>query len=300
MVLLPTGEVFVAHKDGFHLYRPDPRAHGTPREHWRPVLHALDDAPISSVATPIGLGSRVPHTLTGRRFTGLSQAVNQVGSQSAATNYPLVRITRANEDDPAQLDTYYARTFNYCTADGQLFMGLATGAGLNDPVQTTQFVLPPSIPAGRARLCVVVNGIASEESVEIYIVADAPQPQAAERPIQVVIIGEADGGWWVWGGSPEPTPPIALPARIREGLQQMQQGVATLQHYLRESVRSSSREDGLPPALLARSASSTTPSGRGGPGAGRAALLLGVGLIGALVLLAASLVMLLGGFPAGR
>ena len=108
---------------------------GTPQPAWAPT--------ISAVPTAFARGQTYP--LTGTQLNGLSEAAAYGDELSAATNYPLVRLTMG-----ATGHVFYARTHGHT-------MGVATGAL---PV-TTQFDVPAGTETGAATLVVVANGIPS-------------------------------------------------------------------------------------------------------------------------------------------
>jgi hypothetical protein len=84
--------------------------------------------------------------LTGTQLNGLSEAAAYGDELSAATNYPLVRLTNT-----ASGHVVYARTHDHS------MMGVATGAM---PV-TTHFDVPAAADSGATSLVVIANGIAS-------------------------------------------------------------------------------------------------------------------------------------------
>ena len=94
---------------------------------------------------PTALSRGQTYALTGTQLNGLSEAAAYGDELSAATNYPLVRLTVT-----ATGHVFYARTHGHT-------MGVATGAL---PV-TTQFDVPAGAETGAATLVVVANGIAS-------------------------------------------------------------------------------------------------------------------------------------------
>ena len=109
---------------------------GAPQAAWAPT--------ITTVPTTLSRGST--YALTGTQLNGLSEAASYGDELSAATNYPLVRITMA-----ATGHVFYARTHDHSS------MGVATGAL---PV-TTRFDVPAGVEAGAASLVVIANGIPS-------------------------------------------------------------------------------------------------------------------------------------------
>ena len=86
------------------------------------------------------------YAISGTQFNGLSQAASFGDELSAATNYPLVRITNI-----ASGRVVYARTHGHST------MAVATGSA----IVSTQFDVPTQADAGASTLVVVANGIAS-------------------------------------------------------------------------------------------------------------------------------------------
>jgi hypothetical protein len=132
---LPSGQVLVL-TPGLtivaRLYTPL----GGPQAAWAPT--------IATVPTSLTRGQTF--TLTGTQLNGLSEA-QQLGDElTAATNYPLVRLTFA-----ATGHIFYARTHDHST------MGVATGAAL----VSTRFDIPAGAETGAATLVVVANGIPS-------------------------------------------------------------------------------------------------------------------------------------------
>lgn len=132
---LPTGQVLVLTPTlnvMARLYIPL----GGPLAAWLPT--------ISSVPTSLTRGQS--YALTGTQLNGLSEGAAYGDELSAATNYPLVRLT-----NNASGHMVYARTHHHGS------MGVATGA----TAVTTHFDVPATAEAGAATLVVVVNGIAS-------------------------------------------------------------------------------------------------------------------------------------------
>ena len=131
---LPSGEILVLSPTlnvRARLYTPL----GSPLAAWAPT--------ITSVATSLTRGQS--YALTGTQLNGLSEAANYGDELSAATNYPLVRLTNT-----ASGHVVYARTHDHS-------MGVATGA---TPV-TTHFDVPAAADSGATTLVVIANGIAS-------------------------------------------------------------------------------------------------------------------------------------------
>jgi hypothetical protein len=133
MLLLPTGQVLVT--DGssdVEIYT----AAGNPDPAWAPT--------ISQAPAQIKAGSAFP--ISGIHFNGFSEAVAYGDDASAATNYPLVRIT-----NQATGHVFYARTHDHSR------MGVASPA-----LVFTRFDVPAGIELGASDLVVVANGIASD------------------------------------------------------------------------------------------------------------------------------------------
>lgn len=128
---LPSGEVLVTGAMT-QIYA----GHGSANPAWAPTITV---AP--TVATR---GST--YRISGTQFNGLSQAAAVGDELTAATNYPLVRITNA-----ASGHVMYARTHGHST------MGVATGSTL----VSTLFDVPATAETGASSLVVVANGIAS-------------------------------------------------------------------------------------------------------------------------------------------
>ena len=99
---------------------------------------------VSSAPAVVNRGST--YGVSGTQFNGLSQAAAYGDELSAATNYPLVRIT-----NNASGHVVYARTHNHSS------MGVATASAL----VSTSFDVPLSAEPGASSLVVVANGIAS-------------------------------------------------------------------------------------------------------------------------------------------
>lgn len=132
---LPSGEVLVLSPTlniQARLYTPL----GSPLAAWAPT--------ITTVPTSLTRGQS--YALTGTQLNGLSEAANYGDELSAATNYPLVRLTNT-----ASGHVVYARTHDHSS------MGVATGS---TPV-TTHFDVPAAADSGATTLVVVANGIAS-------------------------------------------------------------------------------------------------------------------------------------------
>ena len=202
LLLIPTGQVlFAAETNDIYCYTPD----GAPLDSWRPS--------ITSISGTISAGSG--QTLQGRQLNGLSQAVSYGDDATMATNYPIVRITYRNGD------VFYCRTSNHSS------MGVATGATLN----TTEFYVPLNIPAGKASLVVIANGIASRPyRLRIGLVQ---LPRTSDFEMWNWLIGSlADGPLWVWTPhGPVPVDPwgVKIAKEAAAGRSQMLAGMRILQ-----------------------------------------------------------------------
>jgi Kelch motif protein len=135
-LLLPNGDVMRVREDdsAIHAYhQPD----AVPQDSFRPV--------IQSCPTTLVPGATI--TVSGTQFNGLSQATGYGDDSSAATNYPLFRVTNAKTKH-----VRYCRTFNHSS------MGVATGA----TAVSTNVSLPGDLETGDALVEVVANGIPSQ------------------------------------------------------------------------------------------------------------------------------------------
>jgi len=133
MLLLPTGQVL--YTDGssdVEIYTPI----GSPDPSWLPTV-SLSGGTLTHGKT---------YQISGTQFNGLSQAVAYGDDATAATNYPLVRITNT-----ATGHVFYAKTHNHST------MAVAT----KKQVVSTRFDVPAAIETGASTLQVVANGLAS-------------------------------------------------------------------------------------------------------------------------------------------
>jgi hypothetical protein len=132
MLLLPTGQVmFTDGTSDVEIYTST----GSPDPAWAPV--------ITNVPTQISRGTSF--VIGGTLFNGLSEAVAYGDDASAATNYPLVRVTNL-----ASGHVFYLRTHDHSR------MGVA----FTGPVRTHVDV-GNTVETGVSSLEVVANGIAS-------------------------------------------------------------------------------------------------------------------------------------------
>lgn len=145
LLLLPTGDIMFAREDdaSFYAYHSDA---AVPQDSFRPVIQTC----------PASFAPGDTIQVSGTQFNGLSQATAYGDDSQAATNYPLVRLTDANNG------VRYCRTFNHNAAGpgGTTIasMGVATGA----LVVTTNAAIPSDLASGNYNLEVVANGIASQ------------------------------------------------------------------------------------------------------------------------------------------
>jgi hypothetical protein len=131
MLLLPNGQVmYSASRKDIEVYTPD----GGGQPAWKPTITDF----------PGTLYVGETYQISGTQFNGLSQACSYGDDAQMATNYPIVQLQSGGK-------TYYLRTFNHST------MGIATGGA----IVSTNIYVPTNIPAGRASVVVIANGIAS-------------------------------------------------------------------------------------------------------------------------------------------
>ena len=81
--------------------------------------------------------------LTGTGLNGISQGAAYGDDEQMNSNYPLVRMTNTVTGN-----VYYARTYGWSS----------TGVQTGPKVVTTEFSLPPNLPAGNYSLVVIANG----------------------------------------------------------------------------------------------------------------------------------------------
>ncbi len=112
---------------------------------YMPVGNAQPSWAPAITAVPTALVRGHSYALTGTQLNGLSEGATYGDELTAATNYPLVRLTNV-----ASGHVVYARTHGHT-------MGVATGG---TPV-TTNFDVPAGAETGATTLVVVANGIAS-------------------------------------------------------------------------------------------------------------------------------------------
>jgi len=140
MLLLPTGQVLYSEQSqDLFIYTPG-KADGDPKDEWRPTI----------TDCPKTMAPGKDYSLSGLQLNGLSQACSYGDDASMATNYPIVRL----EEDTGYSDprVYYCRTHDHST------MAVATGKA----IQSTNFFVYQNVPAGKYKLFVIANGIASK------------------------------------------------------------------------------------------------------------------------------------------
>ena len=133
MLMLPTGQIlFTDFSNDIEIYTPS----GTYDPAWAPSIQSAPDK--------VKRGGS--YVISGFRFNGFSQGAAYGDDVQAATNYPLVRITKRGTGR-----VQYSRTHDHST------MAVAS----NDLVSTT-FDVPADQELGASDLVVVVNGIPSQ------------------------------------------------------------------------------------------------------------------------------------------
>jgi len=159
-LLLPTGQVIVSSgSSDIDIY--DSAGSADPR--WAPQVKSCPNVVAISGT----------HQLTGTQLNGLSQAVSYGDDATMATNYPIVRLRRTEDNSVL-----------YCRTHGHQTMGVATGSQL----VTTNFDVPTSARLGAATLEVVANGIASPG---IPVTVQPPVPNVNPKPRTGCILNAA-------------------------------------------------------------------------------------------------------------
>ena len=130
MLVLPDGNVLYCEQGAtlYYLYNP-----GAALAAGKPTITTI---------TENGNGS---YHLVGTQLNGISQGASYGDDWQMATNYPIIRITSGGN-------------VSYCRTYGWSNTAVMTGG---TPV-TTEFTMPPSVPAGTYSLEVVANGIPSD------------------------------------------------------------------------------------------------------------------------------------------
>jgi hypothetical protein len=163
MLLLPNGDVLWCRTDSSSFYAYHPQA--SPPDSARPVIQQC----------PTALQPGTAVDISGLQFNGLSQAVAFGDDSTAATNYPLVRVTNTQTGH-----VRYCRTFNHRTVNDSgnttPSMGVATGSA----VITTSVQIPADLEQGKSSLEVVANGIAS---VPFAVTVSTTSPPTVATPV---------------------------------------------------------------------------------------------------------------------
>ncbi|MDX6559997.1 MAG: hypothetical protein QOF72_3046 [Blastocatellia bacterium] len=219
MMLVPTGQVlFAAGSPAVHVYTPS----GGPDGGWRPHI----------TSNPATIRPFNTYTLHGRQLNGLSQAVSYGDDASGATNYPIVRLRHL-----ATGHVRYCRTFDHST------MGVATGT----IIESTNFAVPWGTDLGPTELCVIANGIVSDNCVTITVAPFIWHWPFDEAMVNVLIGSLADGPLWVLGPhGPVPVDPwgpkvakeaAAARDKIVEGIKSLQAlGQGVLQQRFKQNA----------------------------------------------------------------
>jgi hypothetical protein len=146
MLALPDGTIlFIGGQNttSLYVYTPD----GTPLAAGQPGIYSITENANGS------------YHLTGTNLNGISEGAAYGDDEQMDSNYPLVRMTNSISGN-----VYYARTFNWNSTSVQ------TGSR----VVTTEFTLPPNLPAGNYSLVVVANGNPSAPTNFTYSPLSAP------------------------------------------------------------------------------------------------------------------------------
>ena len=129
MLVLPDGSVLVNTGSTLYEYVPNTGALAAGQPAITSIVHNTDGS----------------YHLTGTQLNGISEGAAFGDDFQMASNYPVVRLTDGSGN------VYYARSYNWSST------GVQTGA---TPV-TTDFALPPNLPAGTYSVVVTANGNAS-------------------------------------------------------------------------------------------------------------------------------------------
>jgi hypothetical protein len=149
MLMLPSGQVLINNGSSqLYVYTPDlpPVASGVPS------ISSIGENPDGSFL------------LTGTLLSGISEGAAYGDDAEMASNYPIVRLTGTGNR------VFYARTYGWPSD------ALATGS----TPESTDFTLPPGLPAGSYSVSVVVNGSASAAvSLTVPVTGNDPNPTIA-------------------------------------------------------------------------------------------------------------------------
>ena len=136
MLVLPTGQILLTDfSNDIEIFNPSPRREDDDVPSGKPVVAFSRNV----------LNRGGSYQIFGFRFNGLSQGAAYGDDVQGATNYPLVRITNLQTGH-----VFYSRTHDHSS------MAVAS-----DNLVSTHYDVPANQEAGRSKLEVVVNGIAS-------------------------------------------------------------------------------------------------------------------------------------------
>ena len=139
MLLLPTGDVFVTQysnlsaSTAYYIYTPPTPSYSSSI---RPAI----------TASAISLTRGTTYTLTGKRFTGVSQGSMFGDDFQNATNYPIVKFTYNSNGA-----VVYLKTHDHST------MAITTGNAMT----STMIDIPSGLATGTGQLVAIANGIPS-------------------------------------------------------------------------------------------------------------------------------------------
>jgi fibronectin type 3 domain-containing protein len=144
MLDLPDGTIlFFGGGTSLYVYTPD----GVPVTAGQPVISGITENTDGSFH------------LTGAGLNGITGGAAYGDDWQMDSNYPLIRMTNSVTGN-----VYYVRTYGWNST------GVATGS----KVVTTEFSLPPTLPAGAYSLVVTANGLSSAPTTFTYTPAGTP------------------------------------------------------------------------------------------------------------------------------
>jgi len=144
MLDLPNGTIlFIGSGTSLYIYTPD----GVPIAPEQPVIGSITENTDGSFH------------LVGTGLNGITGGAAYGDDWQMDSNYPLIRMTNS-----ASGNVYYVRTYGWNST------GVATGSKL----VTTEFSLPPSLPAGAYSLVVTASGLSSAPTTFTYAPGAAP------------------------------------------------------------------------------------------------------------------------------
>ena len=171
MLDLPDGSVlFVGGQNSGSLYVYQPS--GTPLAEGQPVIDDIIENADGS------------YMLTGTGLNGISEGAMYGDDEQMACNYPLIRMTNNTSGN-----VYYARTENWTPGN------VMTATKL----MTTDFLLPPNLPAGNYSLVVTAVGNASAPVSFNYT------PVTPEAPTGLTGVAVGSYAYLAWNVSPGAT-----------------------------------------------------------------------------------------------